>query len=69
MLRMVSYPHRLKSGHITCYLNRTYHVLTTDSEPRSCRVVRIAVWWSAHCLPSNCRGHRHQHEADAQVVL
>jgi len=29
MLRMVSYPHRLKSGHITCYLNRTYHVLTT----------------------------------------
>src|SRR5580692_1733703 len=23
---MVSY-HRLKSGHITCYLNRTYHVL------------------------------------------
>jgi hypothetical protein len=29
MLRMVSYPRRLKSGHITCYLNRTYHVLTT----------------------------------------
>src|SRR5438552_12778814 len=29
MLRMVSYPHRLKSGLITCYLNRTYHVLTT----------------------------------------
>jgi hypothetical protein len=29
MLRMVSYPHRPKSGHITCYLNRTYHVLTT----------------------------------------
>src|SRR5580692_131627 len=25
---MVSY-HRLKSGHITCYLNRTYHVLLT----------------------------------------
>src|SRR5438067_1413763 len=31
MLRMVSYPHRLKSGHITCYLNRTYHVLTTNA--------------------------------------
>src|SRR6266498_249983 len=29
MLRMVSYPRRPKSGHITCYLNRTYHVLTT----------------------------------------
>jgi len=29
MLRMVSYPHRLQSGHITCYLNRTYHVLPT----------------------------------------
>jgi len=26
---MVSYPRRLPSGHITCYLNRTYHVLTT----------------------------------------
>src|SRR5579864_5631745 len=29
MLRMVSYPHRPLSGHITCYLNRTYHVLPT----------------------------------------
>ena len=27
---MVSYLHRPLSGHITCYLNRTYHVLTTD---------------------------------------
>jgi hypothetical protein len=26
---MVSY-HRPKSGHITCYLNRTYHVLLTS---------------------------------------
>src|SRR5947208_13521746 len=33
MLRMVSYPHRPKSGHITCYLNRTYHVLTTAKAP------------------------------------
>src|SRR5438552_14017798 len=31
MLRMVSYPHRPQSGHITCYLNRTYHVLPTRS--------------------------------------
>ena len=30
MLRMVSYPHRPQSGHIMCYLNRTYHVLPTD---------------------------------------
>src|SRR5258708_13554834 len=29
MLRMVSYSDRPKSGQITCYLNRTYHVLTT----------------------------------------
>jgi hypothetical protein len=29
MLRMVSYSHRPKSGQITCYLNRTYHVLLT----------------------------------------
>ena len=28
MLRMV-YPRRPQSGHITCYLNRTYHVLPT----------------------------------------
>jgi len=32
MLRMVSYSHRAKSGQITCYLNRTYHVLTTNWE-------------------------------------
>src|ERR1700690_1064822 len=29
MLRMISYPRRPQSGHITCYLNRTYHVLPT----------------------------------------
>lgn len=29
MPSMLSYPRRLKSGHITCYLYRTYHVLTT----------------------------------------
>jgi hypothetical protein len=41
MLGMVSYSRRRKSGQITCYLNRTYHVLLTtlkldiacDSEP------------------------------------
>jgi hypothetical protein len=32
MLAMVSYSRRLKSGQITCYLNRTYHVLPTGSD-------------------------------------
>src|SRR5579862_680186 len=32
MLRMVSHPHRPQSGHITCYLNRTYHVLPTKNQ-------------------------------------
>jgi hypothetical protein len=27
---MVAYSRRLQSGHITCYLNRTYHVLPTN---------------------------------------
>jgi len=31
MFRMVAYSRRLQSGQITCYLNRTYHVLLTDS--------------------------------------
>src|SRR5579862_1308627 len=30
MLCMVSHPHRPQSGHFTCYLNRTYHVLPTS---------------------------------------
>ena len=29
MFAMVSHSRRLKSGQITCYLNRTYHVLLT----------------------------------------
>jgi AbrB family looped-hinge helix DNA binding protein len=32
MLRMVAYSRRLKSGQITCYLNRTYHVLLTPEK-------------------------------------
>src|SRR5438445_378244 len=42
MPAMFSYPHRQKSGQITCYHNRTYHVLTTcvrisvDSAVTSC---------------------------------
>ena len=30
MLAMVSYSRRPQSGQITCYLNRTYHVLPTQ---------------------------------------
>jgi len=32
MLRMVSYSRRPQSGQITCYLNRTYHVLLTGKD-------------------------------------
>ena len=32
MLAMVSYSRRLQSGQITCYLNRTYHVLLTVTD-------------------------------------
>ena len=33
MLAMVSYSRRPQSGQITCYLNRTYHVLLTSQAP------------------------------------
>jgi LemA protein len=36
MLAMVSYPRRPQSGQITCYLNRTYHVLTTSVSGVTC---------------------------------
>jgi hypothetical protein len=42
MLRMVSYSHRPKSGQITCYLNRTYHALTTCTEGR---VANSSILW------------------------
>jgi hypothetical protein len=45
MLRMVSYSHRPKSGQITCYLNRTYHVLTTVT-PDDLLDNRRAGWYS-----------------------
>jgi hypothetical protein len=32
MPALFPYPHRPKSGRITCYLKRTYHVLTTQDE-------------------------------------
>src|SRR5438045_288270 len=55
MLRMVSYPRRLQSGHITCYLNRTYHVLTTAVFSHVA-VVR-ARSDTAHCRASQCPVH------------
>src|SRR5579864_9158545 len=44
MLRMVSHPHRPQSGHIICYLNRTYHVLPTQGN--SSLVVRRLQWYT-----------------------
>ena|GEM_PF-6893534 len=44
---MVSHPRRPQSGHITCYLNRTYHVLTTtvsrDVDIRQFRLLKCAL--------------------------
>src|SRR3984893_9105781 len=47
MLRMVSYSHRPKSGQITCYLNRTYHLLTTVN----CSTLDILNTLGARCRP------------------
>src|SRR5271169_203591 len=41
MPSMLSYPRRLPSGHFTCYLNRTYHVLTTPTEIKLAPVIGI----------------------------
>src|SRR5579872_4839818 len=41
MLCMVSHPRRPLSGHITCYLNRTYHVLPTASLPTLAKNARM----------------------------
>jgi hypothetical protein len=39
---MVPY-HRPKSGHITCYLNRTYHVLLTVQLNAACLGVQLVL--------------------------
>jgi NADH dehydrogenase FAD-containing subunit len=64
MLRMVSHPHRPLSGHFTCYLNRTYHVLLTrlghsvdqiDAEDIMVageRILSKTVVWTAGVSPS-----------------
>src|SRR5271167_370908 len=48
MPSMVSYPRRLQSGHITCYLNRTYHVLTTRLSPNLGRPVAVMLGYAPH---------------------
>jgi hypothetical protein len=58
MLRMVSYSHRLQSGHIVCYLDRTYHGLTTSGGPQLLKlfdsvptrtVMKINLAYTAFC--------------------
>jgi hypothetical protein len=48
MLRMVSYPHRPQSGHIMCYLNRTYHVLPTRPEEQIAKPYGIPLLSTKH---------------------
>src|SRR5277367_5486870 len=67
MLGMVAYSRRQKSGHITCYLNRTYHVLPTtiaktldtsrDLPLPSHYVVNGSANDHGHVHPRRCRVH------------
>src|ERR1019366_2234551 len=58
MPSMLSYPRRLPSGHFTCYLHRTYHVLTTHGRFQltmpntSCTIITPASLRSDCCSPS-----------------
>jgi hypothetical protein len=59
---MVSYSRRPQSGQITCYLNRTYHVLLTLLPKDYCQKARIAAQSSGSqavlgegCLPGALR--------------
>src|SRR5258708_12507122 len=54
MPSMLSYPRRLQSGQITCYLNRTYHVLTTPS-----RTALDSLWGSIHLCQTSEPSSRH----------
>ena len=61
MLCMVSYPHRPQSGHITCYLNRTYHVLPTvaraNIDKSAIRQANYRIRWELP-LASACCGQK-----------
>src|ERR1700683_1259593 len=48
LLAMGSYSHRPQSGHITCYFNRTYHLLPTLALLKPC----------ANCTPALRMGRR-----------
>src|ERR1039457_6275002 len=43
MPSMLSYPRRLQNGHFTCYLIRTYHVLTTPGFVRVMALEQLPV--------------------------
>jgi hypothetical protein len=50
---MLSYNRRLPSGHFTCYLNRTYHVLTTAFFVAF--FVAFRLWTgTTNAVPGNC---------------
>src|ERR1700675_1025479 len=78
MLRMVSYSRRPQSGHIVCYLNRTYHVLTTHADvPHRekknsmlhCRTLLVPISWSQSVLivfPRKGTGHAIRHRAETR---
>src|SRR5258708_32012810 len=64
MLRMVSYPRRPKSAHITCYLNRTYHLLPTRFE--SLLDLLRSVNQTHRYLDTECAVHGSIRSADTQ---
>jgi hypothetical protein len=41
MLTMVAYSHRPQSGHLTCYLDRTYHLLPTHQKSELAGFMRL----------------------------
>ncbi len=61
MLRMVAYSRRPPSGQITCYLDRTYHVLTTEKSCGDAKLSRVAGFRSCEvgfCVLSICQFRR-----------
>src|SRR5271165_848306 len=70
MLGMVSYSRRPQSGQITCYLNRTYHVLPTVlSDPKIASPFRRDAevhWYEA--LGIGAKEHRIKRSAETFLV-
>src|SRR5260370_9542119 len=77
MPSMLSYPRRLPSGHFTCYLNRTYHVLTTLRTFGGCRATllvletRIQEYRSGSMSPPNMslRKKASKKARNAEVII